>query len=107
MLDDLERMCVLEQRLGRDATPQQAGAAERLLLLDDGDSQSNVRGANGRHIPACAGADDDEVVILQLPDRFSEESGTKLVAAGPGRAGAGVSPAGSSRTTRARSWPYS
>ena len=35
--DDLQRVRVLEQRLGGNAAPDQAGAAERLLLLDDGD----------------------------------------------------------------------
>ena len=39
VLDDLQRVRVLEQRLGRNAAPQQARAAERLLLLDDGDLQ--------------------------------------------------------------------
>ena len=38
LLHDLQGVRVLEQRLGRNAAPQEAGAAERLLLLDDGDA---------------------------------------------------------------------
>ena len=64
VLDDLQRVRVLEQRLGRDAAPQQAGAAERLLLLDDGDLQSELRGADRGHVAAGAGADDDDVVFV-------------------------------------------
>jgi hypothetical protein len=46
-LRDLERVGVLEQRLGRNAAPDEAGAAERLLLLDDRHLQAELRGANG------------------------------------------------------------
>ncbi len=66
LLHDLERVRVLEQRLGRNAAPQQAGAAERLLLFDDGDLQAELRGADGRHVAAGAGADDDDVVLVLL-----------------------------------------
>ena len=38
VLHDLQRVRVLEQRFGRNASPDQAGAAERFLLLDDGRS---------------------------------------------------------------------
>jgi hypothetical protein len=55
---------VLEQRLRRDAAPQQAGAAERLLLLDDGRLQPELRGADRRDVAAGAGADHDYVVFV-------------------------------------------
>ena len=37
VLHDLQRVGVLEQRFGGNAAPDQTGAAERFLLLDDGD----------------------------------------------------------------------
>ena len=98
MLDDLQRVRVLEQRLGRDAAPEQAGAAERLLLLDDGGLEAELRGADRGDVAAGARADDDDVVFLghvwsrfaRQPCRFSDDSGTKCVglawAAGSGAA---------------------
>ena len=59
LLDDLESVGVLEQRLRGDATPQQARPAERLLFLDHGDGQAELRGADGGNIPAGARADHD------------------------------------------------
>ena len=41
-LRDLQRVRVLEQRLGGNAAPDQARAAERLLLFDDGDLQARA-----------------------------------------------------------------
>ena len=64
-LRDLQRVRVLEQRLGGNAAPDEAGAAERLLLLDDGHLQAQLRGANGRHVAARAGADHDDVVLVR------------------------------------------
>ena len=64
MLDDLQRVRVLEERLGRDAPPQQAGSAERLLFFDDSRLQPELRGTNGRHIAAGTGAYDDYVVFV-------------------------------------------
>ena len=43
VLHHLERVRVLEQRLGRNASPDEAGAAERFLLLDD--ARSSARAA--------------------------------------------------------------
>ena len=90
VLDDLQRVRVLEQRLGRNAAPEQAGAAERLLLLDDGDLEAELRGADRRDVAAGAGADHDDVVFvghvchaLRVSCRFSDDSGTKC---GRGRA---------------------
>ena len=50
-----------EERLARDATDVQAGAAEFLVFLDDRGLQPELRGANRRDITAGAGADDDKV----------------------------------------------
>ena len=47
-----------------NAAPQQAGAAERLLLLDDGDLEAELRGADRRDVAAGSGADHDHVVVL-------------------------------------------
>ena len=120
VLHDLERVRVLEQRLGRNAAPQQAGAAERLLLLDDGDLQAELRGADGRDVAAGAGADHDRRRIRwpwsrhgrrHAAYRFSDDSGTNVVAAGAapargGGAGGSLRP-GSSRVDARRNWPCS
>ena len=50
-----------QQRLGRDAAPVEADAAQ-MLALDDGGLQPQLRGADRRHIAAGAGADDDDVI---------------------------------------------
>ena len=65
MLHHFQRVRVLEQRLGRDTAPQQAGPAERLLLLDDGGLETELRGADRRDIPAGPGADHDDVIFLR------------------------------------------
>ena len=64
VLDDLQRVRVLEQRLGRNAAPDQAGAAERLLLLDDGHLLAELRGADRGDVAARAGADHDDIVAF-------------------------------------------
>jgi hypothetical protein len=55
---------VLEQRLGRNAAPEQARAAERLLFLDNGDFQSELCGADRRDVAPGSGADDHDVIFL-------------------------------------------
>ena len=99
VLDDLERVRVLEQRLGRDAAPQQAGAAQRFLPLDDRRLQAQLRRADGRDVAAGPGANHDEVESLGhggsqllkdgMPQRFSEDSGMNVVA-GSGAGGSGA-----------------
>ena len=59
----LEHLGGVEQRLRRDAADVEAGAAEGGALLDDGDLQPELRGADGADIAARAGADDDEIVL--------------------------------------------
>ena len=77
VLDDLQGVRVLEQRLGRDAAPQQTGPAERFLLLDDRDVQAELRGADGGDVAAGAGADDDHVVLVRhsQPRRWQASDG--------------------------------
>jgi hypothetical protein len=55
-------MGVLEQRLGRDTSPDQAGPAERLLLLDDGDLHSKLGSADGGNITTRTSANHDDVM---------------------------------------------
>ena len=62
VLNHLQRVGVLEQRLGGNAAPDQTGAAERLLLLDDGDLLPKLRRANRGDVSAGAGADHDDIV---------------------------------------------
>jgi len=52
---------VLEQGLGRDASPVEARAAQGLLPLDDGDLEAELRRADRCRIAAGAGPDDDDV----------------------------------------------
>src|SRR5688572_11162417 len=49
-----------QQRLGRDATPVQADAAE-VRALDDRGPESELRRTDGSDVAAGAGADDDDV----------------------------------------------
>ena len=65
MLHDLERVGVLEERLGRDASPQQTRASERLLFFDDGDLQAQLRGTDRGNVAARAGPDDDDVMFTR------------------------------------------
>ena len=52
VLRDLERVRVLEQRLGRNAAPVQAGAAEDRRAFHDRGPETELRGADGRDVPA-------------------------------------------------------
>jgi hypothetical protein len=52
----------VEQGLARDAADVEAGAAEGGALLDERDLQAELGGAEGAHVAAGAGADDDEIV---------------------------------------------
>src|SRR5262249_39106584 len=61
VLDHLQRVRVLEERLGWNAAPDKARAAKRLLLLDDGNLHSQLRGANCSDVASSPGADDDHV----------------------------------------------
>ena len=52
----------VQQGFRRDAADVEARAAVCRALLDDGDFQAELGGANGADVAAGAGADDDEVV---------------------------------------------
>ena len=102
VLRDLQRVRVLEQRLGRDAAPVQAGAAEHRRALDDGGLQAELRGADRGDVAAGAGADHHDVVFVrhrsrvQRADRRSsssiDDSGTKETV-GPARRAPAARPA--------------
>ena len=64
-LGDLQRMRMLEQRLGGDAAPVQAGAAEHRRPLDHRGAQAELGGANGGDVAAGSRADDDYVVFAE------------------------------------------
>ena len=51
----------LQQSLGRDAADIQAGAAQRFTLFHAGDLHAQLRGADGAHITAGAGANHDHI----------------------------------------------
>ena len=50
-----------EKGFARDAADIETGPAEFLVFLDDGGAKAELRGANGSHIAAGAGANDDNV----------------------------------------------
>ena len=64
VLRDLQGVRVLEQRLGRNAAPVEAGAAERRRALDHGGLEAQLRGADRGDVAAGPGADDDDVVFV-------------------------------------------
>ena len=70
VLNDLQRMGVLEQRLGRDAAPDEAGAAKRLLFFDDGDRLPELCGADRRDIAAGSRADHHDIVRIGRHNRL-------------------------------------
>ena len=79
VLRDLQRVRVLEQRLGRNAAPVQAGAAEHRRALDDRGLQAELRGADRGHVAAGARADHYDVVFVGhlLSFFLMDDSGTK------------------------------
>ena len=58
-----DERAVFKQRLGGDAAPVQAGAAE-VFLLDAEDALLELAGADGGGIAGGAAADDDDVVVV-------------------------------------------
>ena len=61
VLHHLQRVRMLQQGLCRNAAPDQAGAAERLLPLHHGHFQSQLRRPDGRDIPARSRANHDDI----------------------------------------------
>ena len=55
-----------EERLARDAPDVQTGAAEFLVLLDDGRFQAKLRRANRRDVTAGSRADDDDIKFIHV-----------------------------------------
>ncbi len=62
--NDFECMGVLEERLRRDAPPDETGASERLLLLDNSHGEAQLGSSDRGHVAAGAGTDHDDVVII-------------------------------------------
>ncbi len=52
-----------QERLARDAADVEAGAAERLVLFDNDDLETKLRGADGGDITTGTAADDDQLII--------------------------------------------
>ena len=77
MADPLGERGRFEQGLGRDAAAVEARAAD-LVLVDEGDLQPELGGAEGGGIAACAGAEDDEIEVVGGADgQVSEPEGTR------------------------------
>src|SRR5580704_13504825 len=69
--DGAEHLRGLEELLGRDATPVEAGPADA-LVFDERDAQARRGAVQGRGVPAGAAAQDDDVEVLghNSPFRF-------------------------------------
>ena len=57
----------LEQGLGRDAAAMEAGAAD-LVLVDESDLQTELRGPESGRVAAGSGAEDDEIEVVRRAD---------------------------------------
>ena len=88
-----DELAVFEQRLGRDAAPVEARAAE-VFLLDAEDALLELPRADGRGVTGGAAADDDDVVLVacgRLRGRRAAACGARLRrACGAAGAAAGV-----------------
>ena len=85
---------MLEERLGRDAAPVEARAAERGRALDAGRPEAQLGGADGRHVATGAGADDHDVVSFAKIAMISQDADGGRPGHAPGR---GCRPAGGLR----------
>ncbi len=63
LLDGVENLGGMQQRLRRDAAHVEARAAERGVFLDECGFKAKLRGAKRGYVAAGAGANDEEVVI--------------------------------------------
>ena len=75
-----------QQRLGRDAAPVEADAAQ-IFALNNRGFQPELRGADGGNIATGAGTEDDEVVVqtfdaLSIPSPLAGEGGSREAAEG-------------------------
>ena len=58
----------MQQRLGGNAPDIETGAAEGRALLDERGLEAELRRANGAHIAAGSGADDNQIIMLSHDD---------------------------------------
>jgi hypothetical protein len=70
VLQVMENLRRTQQRLGRDAAPIEANAAQ-IFALDDGRRKAKLRGADGGDVSAGAGTDDDDVEICISHVRYT------------------------------------
>src|SRR6266511_3164265 len=64
VLRDLQRVCMLEQRLRRDASPVETGSAKDRRAFDDGGLESQLRGADRGDVAAGPRTDDGDIVLV-------------------------------------------
>ncbi len=89
---NVRQLRVAQERLGRDAAHIQAHAAP-VLLLHHRDTESQLRGPDGGHVPTWASAQDHDVKVLShVPDDISR-------AAAPRTGGRMIRSLGAARTT--------
>ena len=80
LLQHVENFRRAQQRLGRDAAPVQANAAE-IIAFDDRGLESELGGADGGDIAARSGADDDDVEIGLSHSNLARRPGTNVTIA--------------------------
>ena len=78
----------MQERLRRDAAAEQAGAAEPVVALDEGDALAELGGAQGGGVPAGPASDHGYVVGITHPT--SQATAGFVGVAEPGRTMPGV-----------------
>jgi hypothetical protein len=79
--DPIDEAGGLEQRLGRDAAAVQACAAD-LVLVDEGNLQPELGGAERRRVSAGARAEHDEIEVIGRADGHGSGASKRLDAGG-------------------------
>ena len=68
--EQVRQLGVAQQRLGRDAADVEAHAAP-VLVLDHGDAEAELSGADGGDVPAGTGTEDDDVEGIAHPSTLT------------------------------------
>ena len=77
-----------EERLGRDAPAVEARATD-LVLVDEGDLEAQLRGAEGGGVPARSTAKHDEIEVIGRADSHGQGASGSLGADAIERASCG------------------
>ena len=76
-VEEADDLSVPQNRLGWDAAPVEADAAQR-FALDDNSSEAQLRGSNGGDIAAGAGANNGQLVLVRRDSQGLGSSRARL-----------------------------